>query len=195
MLGRASAGTTARNSDEPVTWHSTHSGRADRIVNAHDHRDGVVLYITGDGLERWTLKPSAQTAHQHVLDATPQAFGRINDRFVGLPHRYLCTVGGPKPMPFDRTVVYKHDLTSGTRQHHNLETGRHPGEFLFVADTDRRADEDGGWLLGVVHDDDTDLASLVVLDAGNLASPRSATVYLPRRIPCGQHGVWVPNHS
>jgi carotenoid cleavage dioxygenase-like enzyme len=95
-------------------------------------------------------------------------------------------------MPFDGTVVFKHDLITGTRAHHDFGTGRHPGELLFVADPQRRTREDGGWLIGLVHDQTTSRTSLVVLDAADLTS-RLAAVPLPRRVPYGLHGLWVPN--
>jgi carotenoid cleavage dioxygenase-like enzyme len=34
---------------------------------------------------------------------------------------------------------------------------------------------------------------LVILDADNLAAPPAARVHLPRRVPAGFHGNWLPD--
>jgi 8'-apo-carotenoid 13,14-cleaving dioxygenase len=184
-------GITALNSDEPITWYTTHTIGPGPVAAAHDHGDSVVMYVTGETLQRWTLGPGTRCAHR-VLDATPQSFGRIYDQFPGAAPRYLYATGGGGTMPFDGTVVFKHDLITGTREHHDFGTGRHPGELLFVADPQRRASEDGGWLIGLVHDETTSRTSLVVLDAADLTS-RLAAVPLPRRVPYGLHGRWEPS--
>lgn len=74
---------------------------------------------------------------------------------------------------------------------HDFGTGRHPGEMLFVTDPERSSEEDGGWLLGLVHDDALDRTSLVVLDAQRVGDAPIAQINVPRRIPYGFHGTWV----
>ncbi|MFE0464336.1 carotenoid oxygenase family protein, partial [Kitasatospora sp. NPDC058965] len=69
--------------------------------------------------------------------------------------------------------------------------GRTPGDAAFVP-------ADGtpggpGWLMAFVHDAATDRSDLVVLDADDLAAPPVATVHLPRRVPAGFHGNWLPD--
>jgi carotenoid cleavage dioxygenase len=190
LVGDGVTGITTLDSDEPVTWYGTANTGPGRVVAAHDHGDSVVMYVTGQALRRWTLGPS--TSRVDTVDATLQSFGRINGRFSGAAPRYLYATCGGRTRPFDGTVVLKHDLATGTREHHDFGTGRHPGELLFVADPQRPACEDGGWLIGLLHDDTTSRTSLVVLDAADLTS-RLAAVPLPRRVPYGLHGLWVPN--
>jgi carotenoid cleavage dioxygenase len=43
-----------------------------------------------------------------------------------------------------------------------------------------------------VHDDARNTTSLVVLDAQDVAGVPVAQVHVPRRIPYGFHGTWVP---
>ena len=52
--------------------------------------------------------------------------------------------------------------------------------------------EDDGWVLVCVYRQASDRTDVVVLDAANLAAGPLATVALPRRIPAGFHGAWVP---
>jgi carotenoid cleavage dioxygenase-like enzyme len=52
--------------------------------------------------------------------------------------------------------------------------------------------EDDGWLLVCVYRQATDTSDLVILDGRNIDSDPIATVRLPRRIPAGFHGAWLP---
>ena len=90
------------------------------------------------------------------------------------------------------TEVYRHDLRTGDRTAHDLGPGRHPGAMTFVPDPTRLHREDGGWLVGFAHDDNRNEADLIVLDAAAIDHPPVATVAIPRRIPYGLHGTWIP---
>ena len=142
------------------------------------------MYATGPSLVRWTLQRRPATAHCDVLDATPHTFASSNRRRPGEAHRFLWTVGSG--------AVHKHDLLAGTRQSHDFGGGRHPGELVFVADPDRSDTEDGGWLVGFVHDETTHETDFVVLDAHAIERPAVAVARIPRRIPNGAHGTWIP---
>jgi carotenoid cleavage dioxygenase-like enzyme len=63
---------------------------------------------------------------------------------------------------------------------------------VFVADPERANTEDGGWLVGLVRDATTDGTDLVVLDAQAIERPALAVARLPRRVPDGARGTWVP---
>ena len=64
---------------------------------------------------------------------------------------------------------------------------------MFAADPERAggADaEDAGWLLAYVCDKATRATDLVVADARGMEEV--ARVHLPRRVPFGFHGSWLP---
>jgi carotenoid cleavage dioxygenase len=44
-----------------------------------------------------------------------------------------------------------------------------------------------------VYDAATDRSDLVILDADQLAQPPVAIIHLPRRVPSGFHGNWLPD--
>ncbi len=46
--------------------------------------------------------------------------------------------------------------------------------------------------MSVVHDATTDRGELVVLDAADVTGAPVARVHLPRRVPFGFHGNWIP---
>ncbi|MGX6745457.1 carotenoid oxygenase family protein [Streptomyces peucetius] len=62
--------------------------------------------------------------------------------------------------------------------------------FVPAADTAR---EDAGRLLTVVSDFDADASRLLVLDAGGITFPPTATVHLPRRVLAVIHRSWIPD--
>jgi carotenoid cleavage dioxygenase-like enzyme len=192
FFGDGIVGITCRHSDGIVHWLDTKADCDVHPITAYDDGDAICLYIAGPSLERWTLDPTAGDSRQHTIDETPHTLGRFNEQLLGSPPRYLYTVGAGADLPFDGTEIYKHDLVAETRQTHDFGPGRHPGEFLFVGDPHRDRSEDGGWLLGLVHDDASDTDDLVVLDAGMFDRPVVATVHVPRRIPYGLRGAWLP---
>jgi carotenoid cleavage dioxygenase len=143
-------------------------------------------------LERWHVDLDAGRLRSEVLDDQPQEFCRVDPRVVGRPNRYGYTIATSPGMPFDGTRAFKHDLAAGSRTEHDFGPGHHPGELSFVPDPDRSGTEDGGWLLGLVHHADEARTTLVVLDAEDVAAAPVAEVDIPRRVPFGFHGAWVP---
>jgi carotenoid cleavage dioxygenase-like enzyme len=143
-------------------------------------------------LHRWRIDPVAGTVADEPLGDEPTDFPRLNDAFAALPNRYgysghstgAFRDGDP---PFDGVI--KHDLVAGTATSHRFGPGVVCGEAVFAADP-ASADEDGGWLMSFVHDLAADESSVVVLDAGTL--DEVAQVHLPRRVPFGFHGTFLP---
>jgi carotenoid cleavage dioxygenase len=88
-------------------------------------------------------------------------------------------------------ALLKHDLDRGTTDVHEVGTGRSAMEPVFVP---RSADaaEDDGFVLAFVHDANRDACDVVVLAAQEFRAEPLATIHLPRRVPFGFHGNWVP---
>lgn len=175
-------------------------------VNSYDTADGrVVLDVIvhdrmfwkstagpdsqATTLERWIIDPSAAKIERSVIDPAPQEFPRIDVRRSGLPHRYAYTMA--MTGPFLGSGLFKHDLEARTRQGHDFGPDRHPCEFVFVPAHDG-AEEDEGWLMGLVIDAKADTTDLVILDARRFEAPPVASIKLPHRIPPGFHGSWLP---
>lgn len=55
------------------------------------------------------------------------------------------------------------------------------------------AAEDEGWVIPFVYDEATHASELAILDAARFDASPVATVKLPRRVPFGFHGSWVPD--
>ena len=174
-------------------------------VNAYDAADGLVVLDVAvhdkmfsdsragpdsqrSGLERWIIDPETRAVERRTIDPTPQEFPRPDERRFGLPYRYAYAMS--LTGPFLGAGLFKHDLETGARQVHDFGPNRHPGEFVFVpARAD--ADEDEGWLIGLVIDTEEETTDLVILDARDFEAAPRASIRIPHRVPPGFHGNWV----
>lgn len=196
---------------DDVIWCDVAPGYVFHVANAYDDVDGTVVldvcaYATmfadgmhgpngrSRGLERWTIDPALRTVAIATLDVSPQEFPRLDERRFGLPYRYaytMATAEDPADEFVGATRLYKHNLAAGTRAVHDFGLGRHPGEFVFVADETRAGEEDGGWLIGLVVDLPHETTDLVILDAQDFAGESVASIRIPHRVPPGFHGNWL----
>ncbi|WP_182884148.1 carotenoid oxygenase family protein [Microbispora sp. H10885] len=136
----------------------------------------------GAALHRWVLDPATGVSKDEALDDRDVEFPTVNETLTGLRSRYLYAV--------TKDAIVKYDTGAGTSLTH--ETGdRTPGEAVFVPaiGTVSEGGEDAGWLLSIAGTDDG--AELLVLDASDLT--QVASVRLPRRVPAGFHGSWIPD--
>jgi len=190
------------NSD--VRWFDIGQCYVFHPLNAYDDGDQIVLDVVrhpkmfdralhgpAEGeptLDRWTVDLALGKVVEERLDDHGQEFPRVDERLVGLRHRY-----GYSTAIDDRSqstgAVYKHDLRNGSTEARRFGAGREPGEFVFVPSR-MDAGEDEGVLMGYVYDAAEARSDLVVLDAGTLETV--AAVHLPDRVPHGFHGNWVP---
>ncbi|MFF3731123.1 carotenoid oxygenase family protein [Streptomyces sp. NPDC002476] len=130
-----------------------------------------------------------RVTEEHTDDLTVE-FPTINDAFTGREHRYQYALSFPDDLGTHALVKY--DRATGARQIKPFGTGRLPSEAVFVP-AGAAMEEDGGYLLTVVSDLNTDSSRLLVLDASDLDLPPVAMVHLPRRVPAVIHGSWIPD--
>ena len=148
-------------------------------------------------LHRWSIDLAAGTVTEEQIDDRPGDFGRVDDRLVGQRARYgyLMALDGEgnaeEPVYGDR--LYKYDLETGACLEHHLGAGVRGAEPVF-APASPDAGEDEGWIISLAHDTASDRSKMVIIDAQNFSGPPVATVHLPRRVPYGAHGSWVPDH-
>ncbi len=158
----------------------------------------AVAETGASALHRWVLDPRSGSVSEQPLDDFGVEFPTHDETRTGLDNRYLYTVGtdedGSHTGRPGTGAIVKYDVESGNRRHHDLGTNSVPGEAVFVpAEGARR--EDDGWLVTVVTDKAGRGSDLLVLDASDVAGPPVATVHLPRRVPAGFHGSWIPDHT
>ncbi len=145
--------------------------------------------------ERWTIDPTARKVSTALLDDSPREFPRINGRYAGRQHRYGYTAEAiVSPTSLNLGNLTKHDLDRGTAERHDVEKGCAASEPVFAATPDDTG-EDAGWVLSVVYHPARDASDVIIIDATNFAAPPVATIHLPRRVPHGFHGAWIPRVS
>jgi carotenoid cleavage dioxygenase len=142
-------------------------------------------------LHRWRIDLAAGTVATEQLDDRPGDFPRLDDRRAGLAFRYgyLGEAGEWTSDRVDFGAVRKHDLAKGSSQVASYGTRTNSGEPVFAADPDDPT-EDAGWVLNFCHDWDADESTVRILDAATLEE--AARVHLPRRVPFGFHGSFLP---
>lgn len=153
-------------------------------------REGSSQFAPPSSLWRFELDLATGRVREKALDDRSVEFPRINDRLTGSPARwaYVATTLGSA-----ENAVIKYDLLGGTSpSEHSLGPARVPGEPVFVP-RESNCGEDDGWVMTLVYDATRDASDLVVLPADDIGSGPVATVHLPRRVPYGFHGTWIPD--
>jgi carotenoid cleavage dioxygenase len=165
-----------------------------QVCRASSLMEGGMNDMTEQGtLWQWTIDTVSGNVKEEQLDDRTGDFPRVDDRRVGLPARYgyvasLLAGGEPNFGP----EIYKYDLeTGGVEVHAHGGAGTHTFEPVF-APAGPGAAEDEGWIVCLAHDDVTDTTTLNVIDAQDFTAPPVARVTMPRRVPFGAHGNWLP---
>jgi carotenoid cleavage dioxygenase-like enzyme len=139
-------------------------------------------------LHRWTLDPDAGTATETARDDRPVEFPTLDDRLLGRPSRHLYAVSERG----SSAAVVKYDEQTGSVDAHELGPDTVAGEAVFVPAESGTA-EDDGWLLTITTRRDGSASQLLVLDATDVGGAPVAAVTLPRGVPAGFHGSWIPD--
>ncbi len=138
---------------------------------------------------RYVIDLDRGTVTEHQIADVCIELPRINERRTGHAYRYFYAAEQPTNTEFRGVVRY--DLESGLIQRYRVPEGDQNSEPVFVARPNSSV-EDDGWLLVCVYRQSTDTSDLVILDGKNIEAPPVATAKLPRRIPAGFHGAWLP---
>ncbi|QDV34244.1 carotenoid oxygenase family protein [Tautonia plasticadhaerens] len=135
---------------------------------------------------RWRFNLASGETREETLHDVPCEFPRINDARMGRPTRFGYAMEG------EMGGFLKVDLRGGLTLRHRHGPGRLGGEGVFVPKPDATA-EDDGWLITYVFDRDADTSEMVVVDTLAFDDDPVARVLIPRRIPYGFHGTWLPS--
>jgi carotenoid cleavage dioxygenase-like enzyme len=144
-------------------------------------------------LHRWTVDPRSGTAGERPLDDRAVEFPTLDDDRVGRPARYLYTVTGTEPYSTSGCAIVKYDAVDGSTVAYDLDPGTMIGEAVFAPAVDGPREEDAGWLIAIATRRDGTASRLLVLDATDVTGGPVAQVDLPRGVPTGFHGSWIPD--
>ncbi|MBJ6763660.1 carotenoid oxygenase family protein [Myxococcaceae bacterium JPH2] len=200
-----------------VRWFEVDARYILHVTNAHEDADGRIIVdapafdrgswerstawwagqadrgphpLTGTSHWRWTLDSRSGAATSRQVDDLVVEFPSINPALLGRPFQYGYSLALPQGEQGPWALA-KHALSAGTRDLRVFGPGQMPSEGVFVPSA-RAAREDDGYLLTVVSHADQSPAELLVLDATHLAGEPVAVVELPRHVPAGVHGSWLP---
>jgi carotenoid cleavage dioxygenase len=182
-------------------------------VNAHEDGDTIVIHVSRQReafgssnddyaevgrLWRWTIDLTHGVVTEQQIDDRPGDFGRIDDRMIGLDARYgylMALAGeGNSEEPVYGSALWKYDLRTGDCWEHHLGDGVRGAEPVF-APASANAGEDEGWVISLSHDTNSGESRLLIIDAQDFSAAPVATVHLPRRVPYGAHGSWIPDRA
>ena len=162
-------------------------------VSRHDRMmDGERFGTNELDLRRWRVDTSRGelSFSEEVLEDLAIEFPFHDRRFTGRRNRYgwfTMTRDHPATLDFGGFAMRDHD--SGSLRVWEPGPNRHAGEAFFVAGGE---DEGDGWLFSFVYDHASNASDLVILDAMRIERGPVAEIRMPRRVPYGFHGLWVP---
>jgi carotenoid cleavage dioxygenase len=143
-------------------------------------------------LHRWRVDTGGQSLawRDEVIEDRMMEFPVHDRRITGRPHRYgWFAKFSDHPDTINPTGILRRDYQSGRIDEWDSGPNRHPGEPFFVPGGEGEGE---GWLITYVYDHAMDSTRLVILDATNVGRGPVAEIEIPRRVPHGFHGVWVP---
>lgn len=115
---------------------------------------------------------------------------RIDERQAG--RRSQVLYAAEQPTDEEMRGIVKIDTRRSTFERFDVDPGDQNSEPIFVPRPGSTA-EDDGWILACVYKALTHTSELVILDAANISDTPQAVVRLPRHIPAGFHGAWIPD--
>jgi carotenoid cleavage dioxygenase-like enzyme len=182
----------------PVRWFDIDPCFVFHIANSYDGGNSIVLEVlrypdmwrdssefgTDAELWRWRINLDTEVVEESQLDDRGVEFPRVDDRLAGAAARYSVAVGSG--------ALVRYDLQRDTASEHRFEGRGAPGEAV-LAPAVGKSDELAGWYLTYVYDPVTDSSDLVIIDASDFEGDPVARIRLPRRVPHGFHGNWIPD--
>lgn len=140
-------------------------------------------------LHRWRFNMRDGSCREERLDDALLEFGTINGRVAGLSYRYAySTLAEPGWFLFNGLT--KTDLKSGTRSAYTFGPGRFGSEAPF-APRIGATDEDDGYLVSFITDENTGTSECVLLDARRIEDGPVCRIALPHKLCSGTHACWA----
>ncbi|KAK8509272.1 hypothetical protein V6N11_007674 [Hibiscus sabdariffa] len=159
----------------------------------------------------WRMNRQTGDVKERNLTGTEFAmdFPIINEAFIGLQNKYgysqlrdsvassasgVAKYGGLAKLYFgeqspESSLREEQGLIKV--EYHMFEKNTFCSGSAFVP-KDEGVDEDDGWVITFVHNEDTDTSQVLIIDAKSFTSKPVAKITLPYRVPYGFHGAFMP---
>ncbi|KAL0447676.1 UNVERIFIED_CONTAM: putative carotenoid cleavage dioxygenase 4, chloroplastic [Sesamum latifolium] len=148
-------------------------------------------------MERIEINLKAKTVTRRPVSPRCLEFAVINPAYAGKKTKYLYAAEG---WPFASAGLVKVDLSLSTANSDDCVVASrlygpdcYGSEPFFVArePNNPAAEEDDGYLVTYVHNENTNETKFLVMDAKSPSLKIVASVKLPQRVPYGFHGLFV----
>jgi len=193
-----------------VRWIETEPFFVFHFANAYENNNEIIIdYVrheTGDFLvkdidERNIFPMLYRTIiniHSGIikhtqLDDRVVEFPRIKEDHDTLSHQFIYTTTKTTDMATSQgfNAIIKYDVKNQSSQIYGFGQHAQVGEPVF-APSNAQQSEDNGYLMLFVYDAISEQSEFVILDAKNFGSSPLARIKMPRRVPSGFHGSWMP---
>jgi len=155
--------------------------------------DGTRRKTAPARLAHWTMDfdGASNAVRREIIDDLPGEFPRFDERRAGLSYRqgwFAAHTRNQSEMTFDSLAHI--DFKRGARQTYTFPPGDVPSEPVFVP---RGPDEADGWILAIVYRGAEIRSDVAIFEALDISRGPIGLAKLPRRVPFGFHGNWVPS--
>lgn len=200
--------------ESQMRWFEVPGFNIIHAINAWDEEDGNAVVMVAPNIlsvehtldrtdlvhalvEKVRIDLRTGIVTRRPMSARNLDFGVINPAYMAKKSRYVYAAVGD-PMPKISGVV-KLDVSKGDERRDCIVVTRifgpgcYGGEPFFVArdPENPETEEDDGYVVSYVHDENTGESKFLVMDAKSPRLDIVAAVKLPRRVPYGFHGLFV----
>lgn len=170
---------------EPMPPRDSNTGSLDRMLKVLSEALSQAYF------HRYRFNLATGTTTEEIIDERITEFPSINLNYMGYPSRfaYNATIRPANTLLFDG--IAKYDNLNNSCEVMHWEEGCWGSESPF-APRDNAVDEDDGYILSFVHDENSGQSECRILDAQNIQAPPLARVLMPQRVPLGFHATWIP---
>ena len=141
-------------------------------------------------LERWIVDLNLNRVKRQILDNETQEFPRIDERYMGQPHRYIYSASYDSREMTKANALLCHDIEQELKIRFEYGDQWLTGEVIFIAEDDQE-EQGKGYLLSYVHHVDGLASKVVILKANGTQLSIQAEIDLGVRVPIGFHTNWA----
>ncbi|KAG9153535.1 hypothetical protein Leryth_008485 [Lithospermum erythrorhizon] len=177
--------------------------------NAKELQSGFLFSRTCE----WRLNFKTGEVKEKLITGTrfSMDFPMVNENFIGLRNKYgytqvvdstassiagMAKYGGLAKLHFEeQNVEHSSDKTQHDDwikvEYHMLPQNTFCSGAAFIANPEG-LEEDDGWIITFVHNEDNDISQVYIIDAKKFSSDPIVKITLPCRVPYGFHSSFIP---
>ncbi|KAK2970507.1 hypothetical protein RJ640_012250 [Escallonia rubra] len=194
---------------EKHEWFARGFKHTSSVENNSDNPDGLFFSRAYE----WRLNMATGEVIERNLTGTEFSmdFPMINENVMGVKNKYgysqvvdstasstsgMAKYGGLAKLYFEEPELGSSTANDPPEELIKIEYHRFPENTFctgaaFVSKFGG-VDEDDGWIISFVHNEDTNVSQVYIVDTKRFSSEPVATITLPRRVPYGFHGAFMP---